>query len=148
MRAYQVCRVYVDASIIIAAFLSPTGGSSLLFQYIKQDRIIGITSQTVIEEVLEEDKPKKIKRSKEDIEMFITQSGLLVRESITIEEIAPYKDLVYVEDAHLIAGAKLTKCSHLVTLDKKHLLKEDIRQRFLPLKIVSPKQLLEEIVSS
>lgn len=139
-------RVFFDASIIISALLSPTGGSSLLFQYIKKELIIGITSQTAIEETLEEDKPKKIKKSKKEIEQFIAQSGLIVCESITIQEIAPYKDLIYVEDAHLIAGANLTKCSHLVTLDKKHLLKKDIQQRFLPLKIVSPKELLEEII--
>ncbi len=143
MRTY---RVFFDASIIIAALLSKTGGSSLLFQYIKRGKIIGITSQTAIGETLEEDKPKRIKRSKEEIEQFIAHSGLVVRESITLEEIAPYKDLVDVEDAHLIAGAKLTKCTHLVTLDKKHLLREDIQKRFLPLRIVSPKELLEEIV--
>ena len=143
MRTY---RVFFDASIIIAALLSKTGGSSLLFQYIKRGRIIGITSQTAIDETLEEDKPKRIKKSKEEIEQFIAHSGLVVRESITLEEIAPYKDLVEVEDAHLIAGAKLTRCTHLVTLDKKHLLREDIQKRFLPLLIVSPKELLEEIV--
>lgn len=139
-------RVFFDASIIIAALLSKTGGSSLLFQYIKIGRIIGITSQTAIDETLEEDKSKKVKRSKEEIEQFITHSDLLVRESITLNEIAPYKDLVDKEDAHLIAGAKLTKCTYLVTLDKKHLLREDIQKRFLPLHIVSPKELLEEIV--
>jgi putative PIN family toxin of toxin-antitoxin system len=139
-------RVFFDASIIIAALLSKTGGSSLLIQYIKMSKIIGITSQTVIEEVLEEDKPKKFKRSSEEIEQFITQSSLIIREAITMEEIAPYKDLVDIEDAHLIAGSNLTKCNYLVTLDKKHLLREDIKMRFLPLKIVSPKQLLEEIL--
>ncbi|MBI2593477.1 putative toxin-antitoxin system toxin component, PIN family [Candidatus Daviesbacteria bacterium] len=139
-------RVFFDASIIIEALLSKTGGSSLLIQYIKMGKIIGITSQTVIGEVLEEDKPKKFKRSREEIERFITQSGLLIREAIAMEEIAPYKDLVDIEDAHLIAGSNLTKCNYLVTLDKKHLLREDIKMRFLPLKIVSPKQLLEEII--
>lgn len=139
-------RVFFDASIIIEALLSKTGGSSLLIQYIKMGKIIGITSQTVIGEVLEEDKPKKFKRSREEIERFITQSGLLIREAIAMEEIAPYKDLVDIEDAHLIAGSNLTKCKYLVTLDKKHLLREDIKMRFLPLKIVSPKQLLEEII--
>ena len=144
MRAH---RVFFDASVIIAALLSPTGGSALLFQYVKLGKIIGITSQTAIIEVLEEDKSKKIKRPKEEIEQFIAQSGLIVRESITVEEIAIYHNRIDVEDAHLIARAKLTKCLLLVTLDKKHLLKEDIRKRFLPLKIVSPKELLEEILS-
>lgn len=139
-------RVFFDASIIIAALLSPEGGSALLFAYVKRKRIVGITSQTAIEETLGEDKPKRIKRSKEETERFIQQSSLIVRESITLEEITPYKNLVEAEDAHLIAGAKLTNCLYLVTLDKKHLLRVDIKKRFLPLKIVSPKELLKEII--
>ena len=56
-------RVYFDASIIIAALLSPKGGSSELLKFVKKGIIKGITSQTVIEEILEEDKPEKLKRS-------------------------------------------------------------------------------------
>lgn len=141
-------RVFFDASVIIAALLSPTGGSSQLFQFIKSGKIVGITSQSVIEEVLEEGKPQKIKKSKEEIEQFIAISTLMVRKIITMEEIAPYENLVDIEDAHLIAGANLTKCSHLVTLDKKHLLRSDIQKRFLPLAIISPGELLQKLVST
>lgn len=140
-------RVYFDASVIIAALLSPTGGSSELLELVSKGIIKGITSQTVIEEVLEEDKPRKLKKSKEEIERFITASSLLVRKNVTSNEIAPYEDLIDAEDAHLVAGAKLTRCSYLVSLDKKHLLKSDIKKKFLPLHIVSPKELLEEIES-
>jgi len=136
-------RVFFDASVIIAALLSPSGGSAQLLKYIQLGKIAGITSQTVIEEILEEDKFKKIKKSQREIEQFIAKSNLIIRELITMDEITPYQDI---EDAHLIAGANLTRCRHLVTLDKKHLLRPDIQKKFLPLKIVSPGQLLEELV--
>ena len=139
-------RVFFDASVIIAALLSPNGGSSQLLKYVQLDKIAGITSQTVIEEILEEDKFLRIKRSKEEILQFIADNRLIARKPITTDEIAPYQGLVDIEDAHLIAGAKLTRCRHLVTLDKKHLLRSDIQKKFLPLKIVSPGQLLEELV--
>lgn len=139
-------RVFFDASVIIAALLSKTGGSSLLFQYIKKGTISGITSQTVIDEVLEEDKPEKFNKSKEQVEEFIVQSGLLVNERINSEEIGPYKDKIDVEDAHLFAGANLNRCVCLVSLDKRHVLRKDVKKQFLPLRIVSPKELLEEIV--
>jgi len=138
-------RVFFDASVIIAALLSQTGGSSLLLKYAKIGRITGITSQTVVDEV--SNKSKKLNKTKEALEQFIAESGLVVRNKITSEEISPYLDLVHVEDAHVIAGAKLTKCSHLVTLDKRDLLNTKIKNSFTPLKIVSPKELLEEILS-
>ena len=140
-------RVFFDASVIIAALLSPNGGSSQLLKYVQLSKIAGITSQTVIEEILEEDKFKRIKKSKREIKQFVADSRLIVRKSITTGEIEPYQGLVDIEDAHLIAGANLTRCRHLVTLDKKHLLRPDIQKKFLPLKIVSPGQLLEELVS-
>ena len=117
-------RVFFDASVIIAALLSPTGGSSLLFQYLKEEKIIGIISQTVVDEVIEEDKLDRIKKTRKEIQQFVARSRLIVREAITIEEIAPYQGQIEAEDAHLIAGAKLTKCEYLVTLDKKHLLQD------------------------
>lgn len=140
-------KVFFDASIIIASVLSNTGGSSLLFEYVRLGKIIGITSQTAIDEVLEEDKPKKLHKSKKELEQFIASSGLLVRKRIRLQDISAYQGMIDIEDAHLIAGAKLTGCEYLVTLDKKHLLREDIQKRFLPLKIVSPKDLLEKIIN-
>lgn len=140
-------KVFFDASVIIAALLSQTGGSAFLFEYIKIGKIIGITSLTAIDEILEEDKPGKLHRSKRELEKFISSSGLLIRERINEQDIAPYQGMIDTEDAHLIAGAKLTKCEYLVTLDKKHLLKADIQKQFLPLQIVSPKELLEAIIN-
>lgn len=139
-------RVYFDASVIIAALLSPTGGSSELFKLVRKGVLNGLTSQTVVEEILEEGKPRKLKKSKEELVQFIVNSGLIVRKNITQKEIESYQGMLDREDAHLIAGANLTRCGYLVTLDKKHLLRHDIRKRFLPLRIVTPKELLEEIV--
>ncbi|MBI2028600.1 MAG: putative toxin-antitoxin system toxin component, PIN family [Candidatus Levybacteria bacterium] len=140
-------RVFFDASIIIAALLSPSGGSSLLFEYVKQERIVGLTSQTVIDEILEEEKYKKLNKSRNEIVQFVAQSGLIIREAIGIEEISSLQGQVDLDDAHLIAGAVQTKSAYLVTLDKKHLLREDIRQKFLPLRILSPKELLQKLVN-
>ncbi|OGY26758.1 MAG: putative toxin-antitoxin system toxin component, PIN family [Candidatus Woykebacteria bacterium RBG_16_43_9] len=141
-------KVYFDASVIIAALLSPAGGSAQVLRFIKAGLIIGITSQTVIEEVLEEDHLQKIKKSRQEIVGFIAKSDLIIRRRITSDEIAPYEDMVNIDDAHIVAGAGLTRCEYLVTLDKKHLLRPDIQEKFLPLRIVSPKELLEEIVSN
>lgn len=137
-------RVYFDASVLIAALLSPSGGSALLLKYVKSKRLIGITSQTALEEIF--DKTEKLKRSKDEVEQFIADSSLLVRENIAIEEINSYQNVVYREDAHLIAGAFLTKSTYLVTLDKKHLLREEVQNKFPSLQILSPKDLLEKIV--
>jgi len=136
-----VTKVFMDALVIIAALISPTGGSAKIVNFIQKGLIVGIVSQTVIFEV--EAHNLKINKSKEAIGRFINDNNFLVRRAITMEEIAPYTGQVDIDDIHLIAGAKLTKCNFLITLDKKHLLREDIRQKFNDFKIVSPKEFLD-----
>lgn len=139
-------KIYFDASVIIAALLSSTGGSSQLFKYIKTGLITGITSLTAIDEIMEKEKFDKFHKTRKEIEQFILSLGLIIQEHINSDEIRPFQNQVDKEDAHLIVGAIQTKCQYLVTLDRKHLLRKDIKDKFLPLKIVSPKELLEEII--
>ena len=134
-------KVYFDASVIVSALISSSGGSAKLLGMVKEKIIMGITSQTVIEEVLEH--TEKIKLSSRTIQTYITNSGILVRKKIAQNDIVPYKDLVDAEDAHVIAGAHMTNCHYLVTLDKKHLLV--LQGKIKGIKIVNPKELLAEV---
>lgn len=134
-------KVFLDASVIIAALLSPTGGSAKLIEFIKLDQLFGITSQTVVDEV--DRKAGKIGKTRKQIGQFIAENSIIVRRRITFAEIEPLIGLVETEDAHVITGAKLTNCEYLVTLDKKHLLRSDIKNKFKPLRIVSPAEILE-----
>ncbi|KKQ36741.1 MAG: hypothetical protein US54_C0056G0004 [Candidatus Roizmanbacteria bacterium GW2011_GWA2_37_7] len=135
--------VYFDASIIIAGLLSPDGGSTLLLKLVKKQIIVGITSQTVIDEIL--DKKEKILRSKTYIEGFILINNLIVRKRLLRSEIKNCPTVVDQNDAHVVVGAQKTHCTHLVTLDKKHLLRADVKYAFKPLKILTPGEMLEEL---
>lgn len=139
-------KVYFDASVIVSGMISSTGGSAKLIKFVKKKDIVGITSKTIIAEM--ENKSEKIKKEIKEIREFIKENSFIVRKRITQAESIEYQDIVDKGDAHVIAGAKLTKCDYLVSLDKKHLLRKDIKEKFLPLRIVSPKELLEEITAA
>lgn len=138
-------KVFLDASVIIAAILSPSGGSAKLMQLISLKQVIGITTQTVVEEIIEHS--SKIDKTVEEIIKFIANHGILVRKKVTGTESERFRDTVDPDDAHLIAGSLLTKCQCLVTLDRKHLLRQDIRAKVKPLKIVEPGDILKDLVS-
>ncbi|MBI3577765.1 hypothetical protein HY086_07045 [Candidatus Gottesmanbacteria bacterium] len=95
--------VFFDASVIIAAILSPTGGSAKLLHLAKHKVIVAITSQTVIDEVL--DHTEKIQKAPKEISWYIKDAGLLVRERITQEEIEKVSGIIDATDAHLLVGA-------------------------------------------
>ena len=136
-------KIFLDASVIIAAMLSPKGGSAKVIKLGQSGDWIQITSQTVIDEV--KDHTEKIGKSATEIDQFIKEHSVIVRQRMTKSEIKPFIELVDESDAHLIAGSKLTEADFLVTLYKKHLLKEDIKKRFKPLNIVSPEDLLRQV---
>lgn len=136
-------RVFFDASVIIAALLSPEGGSAKLSKFSQNKKVAGITSQTVIEEIKKHQ--TKIKKTQKEIDEFILANKFIVREKIKKSDIKEYQGRVDQDDAHLLAGANLTRCRYLVTLDKKHLLKREVVEGFKPLSILSPKELLKEL---
>lgn len=137
-------KVFLDASVIIAAMLSPTGGSAKVIKLGQLGSWAQITSQTVIDEV--KDHTEKIGKSAAEIDQFIKEHSVLMRKRLTKLDIKPYLGKVEQDDAHLIAGAKLTKCDYRITLDKRHLLKTDIKNRFKLLKIVNAQEFLQNNV--
>lgn len=143
-RQYSASKVFFDASVIIAAILSPTGGSTKLIGFAQRKKIIAITSQTVIDEVA--DHTEKIHKTPEEISLYIKRSGMLVRERVIQAEIEKLSGIVDFTDAHLIVGARGAACHYLVTLDKKHLLRSDVRKNVAPLCIVNPKELLKRLI--
>lgn len=124
--------------------MSPNGGSAKIIQFVRLKEVLGITSQTVVEEI--EKHSIKVNKTAAEIRLFINDSKILVRKKITKLEAKPYQDLVEEDDLHVITGAKLTHSNYLITLDKKHLLKEAVKRLVKPLKIVSPKDYLQKLI--
>ena len=133
-------KVFLDASVVIAAILSSSGGSAKILSLAKKNKILAIISHTVVLEVLEH--KEKIGKTEDEINNFLMRNKIVVREEINHEEAGKYTGLVDKDDAHLIAGAKLTECNYLVSLDKKHVL--SLGNKFSPLKIVNTKEFLNK----
>ncbi|OGK19941.1 putative toxin-antitoxin system toxin component, PIN family [Candidatus Roizmanbacteria bacterium RIFCSPHIGHO2_02_FULL_37_13b] len=137
-------KVFFDASVIFSGMYSVSGASSRLLTMVKGKQIIGLTTQTVIEE-LNNNLHKIPKYQRYEIDKKIIDCGLIVREKITTDEKQPFTALVNQKDVHVIAGAVLTHSDYLITLDKKHLNNKIIRDKIKKVKIISPKDLLATI---
>lgn len=73
-------KVFFDASVIIAAIISPKGASFELLKYASKKKIIAITSKTVINEVLANlDKIEHF--SEEELDTFIINNKIVVRKT-------------------------------------------------------------------
>jgi len=138
-------RVFFDASVIFSAIYSNTGGSYKLLTLLRKRKITGITSQNVIEE-LERNLNKLKSFNLKKLYKFIKDNNLIVCQQITTKEIKPLLPKINIKDAHVAAGALLTKCHYLVTLDKIHLNNRQVKKNITKTKIVSPRKLLQELL--
>lgn len=134
-------KVFFDTSVLFSAIYSPSGGSAKLVSLTQIGVIIGITTQTVIEE-LEENLFKLKEINPGILYDFLKANNILVRKSVTISEIDLYHGMIERKDAHVVAGAILTKCDYLVTFDKKHINNKKVKTKIKEVKILSPKELL------
>ena len=138
----KVPLVFFNASVILAGLASPEGGSAKILKWVKQEKIAGLISEIVLDETILHS--EKISLSKE-----IAQKKILeIFNQITLppkkSSVESFKETVIdYGDAHLLASCQEEKVEFLVTLDKKHLL--SISEKIKIFKIVSPKQLIENI---
>ena len=134
--------VFFDSSVLFSGFYSSVGASRKLIELVKRGFIYGLTSKTVIQE-LEENLHKFNQQI--NIDLLINNYRILIREKISNIEIGPYRGVIEEKDCHVVAGAVLTNCQYLVTLDKKHLDNSIIKNKIKNVKIISPKELLRKI---
>src|SRR3990167_9428501 len=111
---------FIDASVILAALGSKSGGSSQVLKLVRKRKIDGVTSQAVVEEVFRN--ANKIKITESEVSRLISSSSLKVIPAPISEEVEKYLSVTVEKDAHVVASAIKSKANIIITLDKKHLL--------------------------
>lgn len=137
-------KVFFDASVIIAAIISSKGASFELLKYASRKKIIAITSKTVINEVLA-NLHKMEDFNEKDLDAFIVNNKIIVRKTVGRSEIKQFANVVSQKDAHVLAGGKLTNSDYLVSLDRKHIVKNAVKKKVGETKIVLPRELLAKL---
>lgn len=132
--------------MLIAAAASPEGGSALVLALCQAGKARALVSRLVLREA------ERNLRGKFDDETLLRFYHLIadadpelvaVPPPGTIEEAA---SIVDPKDAHVLAAARLGRATHLITLDRKHLLQPQQRQAMLPLRACTPKEFLQELL--
>lgn len=116
-------KAFVDASVLIAAVLSPTGGSSALLEMAIRHRVELFISDDIVEEV-KRNLPKLADQFQE-----LLQLVPFTFVPLTAEDVAAVLAYTPAKDAHVVAAAKKVTADYLVTFDERHLLENaELRQ--------------------
>ena len=136
-------KVFLDASIFIAAAGSASGGSSLILEVCRGLHFSAVVTRKIL---LEGRKNIRRKLSSEALLRFYKEIANLNPEIIrppTKERLSQYDDIIALKDRHVLASALEGKAAFLITLDRKHFQTEAIRQANLSIIIMTPKEFLE-----
>lgn len=137
-RQIKLRAVFLDSSVLFTAVNSPFGGSAKLFT-LADLRLF--TSPVVLTEV-ERNVRKKL--SSFQLERFFLLVGkmAILNQRPDKKIIMKAKKATVEKDAVILAEAKIAKID-LVTLDKKHLLTDEVVKFLKPKSVFSPKEILE-----
>lgn len=138
-------RVFLDANILFCAVASPSGGSTLVMRLAKARKIEVAASRLVL---IEAERNISVKLKKAHLEKFkklIEELPLLVIPEPSSEEISAVGKWVHWKDAPILAAALKSKSGFFLTLNRKHILRQDIQEIFQQFIILSPKELFEKL---
>ena len=136
--------LFFDASCLIAAAGSPSGGSGFLLSLCGRDLLQAAVSQPVL---LEAERNIAAKLGPVALE---TYHRLVVVTPMTIVSLPPpaeqrqYRDIAGEKDEHVVAAAIVGEADFLLTLDKK--LEERVNAANLPIRALSPGDFIKTVL--
>ena len=138
-------RIFLDASVFIAASKSQSGGSALVLEVCQSRRFQAISSRAALWEARQNIKWKFSDNELVNFYRQVANLDLEMAEPATEEENTQYAQIIDKKDAHVLASAIKWHADILVTLDRKHFKTESIERARLPLIIMTPGEFLERL---
>lgn len=143
MAQNKIHNIFLDANIFIAAALSRTGGSFYIINEARAGSIGIYANNFVIAEVasvIRKKFPEKIASAYQ----LVSSIPMSIEDNPSAKEVrAMAKFIDDIKDAPILAGSLKSNADFLVTLDRKHFMSEKLKSADLPVKILTPKEFIE-----
>jgi putative PIN family toxin of toxin-antitoxin system len=136
----QKIKVFIDTSVLIAGVASLTGASAAVLDLCEAESIQMVISRQVLVEA-DRNFSAKLPGLVNEFRQFIRNLVPLMVEDPPAAAVERAAGLIDRKDAAILAAAIESKVEFLITLDKKHFLKQKV-QRKIPIEICTPSDFL------
>lgn len=140
--AEERTEVFIDASVLVAAAGSASGGSSLALEVCRGRMYRAVATRRVL---LEAERNIRTKLHRDALLRFYRQIAALEPEILSPpsqEETERFTAIIARKDAPVLAAAVIGKTSFLLTLDRRDFMSSGVRQAQLPVAILTPGEFL------
>lgn len=130
--------VFLDASVLVAASRSPSGGSAVSMEACQGRRFRGALTARVL---LEARVNISAKFGETELLRFFHQLAALNPEMVPPPPNGRIQECISLtteNDAHVLAAALECRADYLLTLDRRHLISPAVRAAGLPVRIMTP----------
>lgn len=138
--------VFLDSSVVLSGLRSPNGGSGMLFKASAAGKLKLIVSEHVVREV-----GKYLGKLEIDVnrfEILVEKKIIKVIADAADDLLDKFENVVEdIDDAPILAGAVVSGADFLVSLDKRHILRPEIKKRLRPMKVLPPREFWEYLRS-
>ena len=134
-------RVFLDASVLFSASYSSRGASREIIRRGIRGELTVVVSRYVLEEV-RRSLEAKAARAVDAYEEFVSLLSPEITPDASHAELKEAASYVNLKDAPVAAAAVRAEVEYLVTLDRRHLMRDSVVGRRSGLNIVTPEQLL------
>ena len=133
-----VPRLFIDASVWIAAAGSSSGGSGRLLSLCMAGYASAVCSRLVLREAERNIRTKLPSDSLLSFFQTIGKLKLALVNPPSESEVMRMSQIIDPRDAHVLASALAARVDALLTLDRKHFFTQALLQAGLPFKIMTP----------
>ncbi len=134
-------RVFLDASVLFSASYSSRGASREIIRRGIRGELTVVVSRYVLEEV-RRSLEAKAARAVDAYEEFVSLLSPEITPDASHAELKEAASYVNLKDAPVVAAAVRAEVEYLVTLERRHLMRDSVVGRRSGLNIVTPEQLL------
>ena len=136
-------RIFVDSSVLFSAAYSSKGHSRDLILMAIREEVTLVVSQVVLTETrrnLAQSAPEHV------VLLDLLEANVPFEIiDVTKHEVLSAAEHVVLKDAPIVAAARKGKVDLLVTLDQKHLLGKPEITEYIKAKVVTPKELMDQL---
>jgi len=133
-------KVFIDTNVLIAGVASVTGASAAVLDLCEAEILQMVVSRQVLVEA-DRNFSAKLPGLVDQFRQFIRNLAPLMVEDPPAKAVEKAASLVDRKDAAILAAAMQAEADYLITLDKRHFLKREVRNN-VPLVVCTPAEFL------
>lgn len=138
MAGTKTVKVFLDASVLVAASASITGASAYALHLSRMKKIKALISEDVLGEAKKNVEQKLDETGKQRLDVYLKLARLVLIPDPKPETVKVAEAAIHVKDAPILAAAIAVKADVLLTLDRKHFLTKKVTDFAQPMKVMTP----------